>query len=138
MAAHFTQALEEADAVIMLDTHIAVALYEGRTGGLQPATKRALDREAASISPAVLLELELLHEIGRLRIGAQPIARHLDEHLSIRVAGERFAAVSVQPLALAFTRDPFDRLIVAHAALLRAPLVSQDVHLRRYYASTLH
>lgn len=138
MAARLAQAFEEADAVIMLDTHVAVALYEGRTGGLQPATKRALDREAASISPAVLLELELLHEIGRLRIGAQPIARHLDEHLAIRVAGERFADVATQALALAFTRDPFDRLIVAHAALLHAPLVSQDTHLRRYYARTLH
>ena len=122
----------------MLDTHVAVALYEGRTGGLQPATKRALDREAASISPAVLLELELLHEIGRLRIGAQPIARHLDEHLAIRVAGERFADVAVQALVLAFTRDPFDRLIVAHAALLHAPLVSQDALVRRHYAGTLH
>lgn len=137
MATHLAQAFE-AGAVIMLDTHVAVALYEGRTGGLQPATKRALDREAASISPAVLLELELLHEIGRLRIGAQPIARHLDEHLAIRVAGERFADVAVQALALAFTRDPFDRLIVAHAALLHAPLVSQDALVRRHYAGTLH
>jgi len=51
--------------VIMLDTHIAVALSEGRTGGLSAAAKRAIDREAVSISPAVLLELELLHEIGR-------------------------------------------------------------------------
>ena len=41
-------------------------------------------------------------------------------------------------LALAFTRDPFDRLIVAHATLLQAPLVSQDVSLRHHYAKTLH
>jgi len=122
----------------MRDTHIAVALYEGRTGGPQASTKRALDREAAPISLAVLLELELLHEMGRLRIGAQPIARHLGEHLAIRIAGERFADVAAEALALAFTRDPFDRLIVAHATLLRAPLVSQDLSLRHYYPKTLH
>ncbi len=80
----------------------------------------------------------MLHEIGRLRIGAQPIARHLGERLAIRIAGERFADVAAEALALAFTRDPFDRLIVAHATLLQAPLVSQDLSLRRYYAKTLH
>lgn len=121
----------------MLDTHIAVALSEGRTGGLSPAAKRAIDREAVFISPAVLLELELLHEIGRLRVGAAPISRHLAEHLSIRVATDRFADVVAEALALAFTRDPFDRLIVAHAALMKAPLVTLDETLRRRYAKAM-
>ncbi len=119
--------------MIMLDTHIAVALYEGRTAGLSTATKRAIDREPVSISPAVVLELELLHEIGRLRVGAAPIARHLAERLAISVAGERFADVAFEALALGFTRDPFDRLIAAHAALLKAPLVTLDETLHRHY-----
>ena len=122
----------------MLDTHIAVALYEGRTSGLSPATKRAIDRDAVSISPAVVLELELLHEIGRLRVGGGPIARHLAERLAIRMAGERFADVVVEALALGFTRDPFDRLITAHAALLKAPLVTLDDMLHRHYPRAVH
>jgi PIN domain nuclease of toxin-antitoxin system len=137
MAAIGAQA-DEIDTVIMLDTHIAVALYEGRTAGVQASTRRAIDREPATISPAVLLELELLHEIGRLRVGALPIARYLGDQLAIRIAGERFADVATEALSLGFTRDPFDRLIVAHAALLRAPLVTLDASLRRYYAKTLH
>lgn len=122
----------------MLDTHVAVALYEGRTSGLGPAARRAIDRDAASISPAVVLEIELLHEIGRLRVGGAAIARHLGERLAISVAGERFADVAVQALAFGFTRDPFDRLILAHAALLRAPLVTRDESLRRHYREVLH
>ena len=126
-----------ATAMIMLDTHIAVALAEGRSGGLQGATRRALDREPASISPAVLLELELLHEIGRLRAGGEAIATHLRDQLDIRVAGERFADVARMALAFAFTRDPFDRLIVAHAALLKARLVTHDAMLQHHYAGAL-
>jgi len=123
--------------MIMLDTHIAVALYEGRTAGLGAAAKRAIDREAVSISPAVLLELELLHEIGRLRVGAESISRHLGERLAIRIAGERFGDVVVEALSLGFTRDPFDRLIVAHAALAKAALITQDALLRYRYPKAM-
>lgn len=123
--------------MIMLDTHIAVAFYDGRSGGLGNKARHALDRETAAISPAVLLELELLHEIGRLREGASTIAAHLRDQLDIRIAGERFADVARAALALAFTRDPFDRLIVAHAALLKAPLVTHDTLLQRHYPAAI-
>jgi PIN domain nuclease of toxin-antitoxin system len=121
----------------MLDTHIAIALYEGRTGGLGAAAKRAIDRDTVTISPAVLLEIELLHEIGRLRVGATPVSIRLGEDLSIRVATERFADVAMEALGLAFTRDPFDRLIVAHAALNKATLVTQDSVLRYRYPKAI-
>ena len=123
--------------MVMLDTHVAVALYEGRTGGLGLAARRAIDRETITISPAVLLEIELLHEIGRLRVGAMPISARLNEDLSIRVAGERFADVAIEALSLGFTRDPFDRLIVAHAALMKATLVTQDTTLRYRYPKAI-
>ncbi|MGH8183950.1 MAG: type II toxin-antitoxin system VapC family toxin [Rhodanobacteraceae bacterium] len=124
--------------MIMLDTHIAAALYDGRTAGLSARTLRAIDREPVWMSPAVLLELELLNEIGRLRVGGAAIARELDTRLAIRVAGERFADVATEALALAFTRDPFDRLVVAHAALLKAPLVTQDTLLGQHYPNVLN
>ncbi|HEV7491933.1 MAG TPA: PIN domain-containing protein [Rhodanobacteraceae bacterium] len=121
----------------MLDTHVAIALYEGRTGGLGTAAKRAIDRETVTISPAVLLEIELMHEIGRLRVGATPVSLRLVEDLSIRVATERFADVAIQALGFGFTRDPFDRLIVAHAALAKAALVTQDTHIRYHYPKAI-
>jgi PIN domain nuclease of toxin-antitoxin system len=123
--------------MIMLDTHVAIALYEGRTIGLGAAAKRAIDRETVTISPAVLLEIELLHEIGRLRVGATPVSLRLGEDLSIRVATERFADVAIEALGLGFTRDPFDRLIVAHASLAKAALVTQDALLRYRYPKAI-
>lgn len=121
----------------MLDTHVAAAMYEGRGGAFGVSARRALDRDKVLISPAVLLELEFLHEIGRLRSGAAHVADYLARELDIHVAGDRFADVAREALALIFTRDPFDRLIVAHAALLNAPLVTMDAHIRRHYAKTL-
>lgn len=123
--------------MIMLDTHIAVALYDGRTAGLSQQTLHAIDRQPVWVSPAVLLELELLHEIGRVRVGAATIARELESELAIRVAGERFRDVALAALSLGFTRDPFDRLIVAHAALQQAPLVTQDGLIARHYRAVL-
>ncbi|MEO8802122.1 MAG: PIN domain-containing protein [Rudaea sp.] len=122
----------------MLDTHVAVHLFEGRSTGLSAQALRLIDRDSVSISPAVMLELELLHEIRRLRIGAAAIVRYLDEHLAIRVAGERFADVARQALAFAFTRDPFDRLIAAHAAVLKVPLITFDEDLQRHYPRAMN
>lgn len=119
--------------MLMLDTHIAVALYQGKTAGLSRQAMLDIDREPLAISPIVLLELELLHEIGRLRLGAGAIASYLAGELAIAVAGERYAEVVARALPLGFTRDPFDRLIVAHAAFLKAPLLTLDTHLQQHY-----
>ena len=123
--------------MLMLDTHIAVAMYQGNTAGLSRKALAAIDRESLSISPAVLLELELLHEIGRLKHGAVAIARYLADELAIPCASERFVDIAFRALPLAYTRDPFDRLIVAHAELLRAPLITLDQNLRQNYALAL-
>lgn len=121
----------------MLDTHIAVALYQGKTAGLSRQALAIIDTEPLLLSPAVLLELELLHEIGRIRHGATVVATYLAEHLDIPCASERFADVVRHALPLAFTRDPFDRLILAHAALLRRPLITLDGMLREHYPLAL-
>lgn len=120
--------------MIMLDTHIAVALYEGRVSGLSARAKRALNREPATISPAVLLELELLHEIGRLRFGGKLISQYLSSQLGIELAHEKLSEVAEAALALVFTRDPFDRLIVAHALVKKSPLVTLDKRIQANYA----
>lgn len=113
------------------------ALYQGKTAGLSRQALTLIDNEPLLLSPAVLLELELLHEIGRIQHGASMVAGYLAEHLDIPCVSEHFADVVRQSLALGFTRDPFDRLIVAHAALLRRPLITQDGLLQQHYTLAL-
>lgn len=122
----------------MLDTHIAIALFDGRSLGLSTNTKRLLDHEPTLVSPAVVFELEILHEIGRGRTGAGELMDYLAQNLGIRVATEPFADIVAEALRLAFTRDPFDRLIVAHAALLKAPLITFDEDLQRHYSRAMN
>lgn len=86
----------------------------------------------------MLLELELLHEIGRLKLGATAIAGYLADHLSIHCAPERFVDVAARALSLAYASDPFDRLIVAHAELLKVPLITLDANLLLHYPLALH
>ena len=123
--------------MIMLDTHIAVSLFEGNVGRLSTHARRKIENGPTFISPAVVMELEILHEIGRVRPRAQEIAASLLQQIDVRVASESFADIVVESLALAFTRDPFDRLIVAHAALLKAPLVTFDSELHQHYPNAM-
>ena len=123
--------------MLMLDTHIAVAMHQGKTAGLSRKALAAIDRESLSISPAELLELELLHEIGRLKLGAAVIARYLADELAIPCAPERFVDIAFRALPLAYMRDSFDCLIVAHAEMLKAPLITLDQNLRQHYALAL-
>jgi PIN domain nuclease of toxin-antitoxin system len=122
----------------MLDTHVAASLYEGRRNRLSRRARGMLDRDLAVISPAVLLELEFMHEIGRTRSGARIVARYLGEELDIRIAEGSFAHVAEGALDLIFTRDPFDRLIVAHAVVLKAPLITFDAQIQANYSRAMN
>lgn len=127
-----------AQAPMMLDTHVALALYEGHSAGLRARVRRALESGTVSLSPMVLLELELLNEIGRIRPRAQDVAVSLSEQLAIRIAADSFPAVVKEALPLAYTRDPFDRLIVAHAALRKQPPVTFDRVLLEHCKLAMH
>ena len=54
--------------MIYLDTHAAILLAQGDTARFSKPALRALNREDLLLSPAAVLELEFLQEIGRLRI----------------------------------------------------------------------
>lgn len=121
----------------MLDTHIAVALYEGKIAGLSARAKRRLDADELTLSPAVVLELELLHEIQRLRFDAKHLLGALAQDFGVTTAPEKFSAVALHSLSMSFTRDPFDRLITAHAALIKAPLITLDTRILSNYSGAL-
>ena len=110
----------------MVDTHIAVALYKGQISGFSKQAKRLLDSGALSFSPIVRFELELLFEISRIRETGDTVCRYLTSELNVRESPESLREIVPHAMRFAFTRDPFDRLIVAHAELLRVPLITLD------------
>ncbi len=92
---------------------------------LRPIQHR-LDGHPLAISPMVLVEMQLLHELGRFRFSASAAERLLADPLGVTVAAIPFADVARQAQALSWTRDPFDRLIVATALAANAPLLTRD------------
>ena len=88
------------------------------------------------ISPAVTLELQFLYEVGRVNAPAADAVRTLQLALNVRVASDTFDRVVSAALAESWTRDPFDRLIVAHARLLGATLLSRNRRIAAAYPNT--
>jgi PIN domain nuclease of toxin-antitoxin system len=77
-------------------------------------------------SPIAALELGYLHEVGRAR---DPLAVMLDalrRDIGLEVDDASFAEVARAAVGLTWTRDPFDRLIAAHAVVADATLLTAD------------
>jgi PIN domain nuclease of toxin-antitoxin system len=123
--------------MIQLDTHVLVRLYLGQTGELGPSARQAIEEHAVEVSPAAILELELLHEIGRLRPTASKVIAALEDDLGLRVSGLPFRKVMEHALKENWGRDPFDRLIVANAKASGAILVTKDEKIRRNYSDAI-
>jgi PIN domain nuclease of toxin-antitoxin system len=119
--------------VTYLDTHVVIWLYAGDPARLGSSARKALLDEDLRISPMVCLELEFLHEIGRLKPSASRVLEALAADIGLTVCPLPFEIVAKQALKEKWTRDPFDRLIVANARVANAALVSKDATVARHY-----
>lgn len=119
--------------MIYLDTHVLLRLYLGDLEKLSVAARKNIEEEDLYVSPAAVLELELLHEIGRLEPTASKLVSVLEQSLAIRICELPFRTVVQHALKESWGRDPFDRLIVANAKAQDAPLVTKDERIRRNY-----
>ena len=85
------------------------------------------------ISPVAVLELQLLFERGRASTPAQAVVENLSENMGLSVCALPFAQVAQNALGQKWVRDPFDRIIVAHASANDAPLITKDEKIRHHY-----
>lgn len=74
----------------------------------------------------VSLELQYLYEIGRVTRPARDVVQSLADRIDLVIAREPFEGVVRAALDQTWTRDPFDRLIVAGAELARVELLTRD------------
>jgi PIN domain nuclease of toxin-antitoxin system len=119
--------------VIYLDTHVVAWLYAGEFDKLSKVATKGIHNEAPFISPIVILELQYFYDIGRTREPAPRVLETLSRDIGLSVCDLPFAAVVEQALHQNWVRDPFDRLIVAHAAANDAALITKDEKIRRHY-----
>ena len=118
---------------IRLDTHVVVWLYDGRTDQFSERSLQLIDQRLLTISPMVELELEYLHEVGRLTASPSAMVRDLETRIGLERSTETFAAVVAAASELSWTRDAFDRLIVADASAAACELLTKDRMIRQHY-----
>jgi PIN domain nuclease of toxin-antitoxin system len=123
----------ERSEVVYLDTHAIVHLYLGELGKFTTAAKRLMEKLVLVAPPAGVLELEFLHEIGRLKPTANEVIDALAQDIGLRVCNAQFRDVVQAAIHEGWTRDPFDRLIVANAKVRNATLVTKDENIRLNY-----
>ncbi len=112
--------------MIFLDTHVVVWLYAGELERVPAEARCAIEEQDLLISPMVMLELQYLHETGRLRVEAHTIVAALAKTVGLRVCEWGFNQIVLEALSQTWTRDPFDRVIVAHAASRDMTLLTKD------------
>ena len=122
---------------VYLDTHVVVWVYQSDIDELSPMAARMLDSHDLMVSPTVLLELELLHEIGRIKISAEKLITELGNQIDLQICPLSYQKVVEQAVNEKWTRDPFDRLIVANAKAAGAPLLTRDERIRKHYRRAL-
>jgi PIN domain nuclease of toxin-antitoxin system len=121
--------------IYYLDTHVLVRLCQGEVSKLGREARKAIDRNDVVASAAAVLELEMLHEIGRLKVTASKALSMLATDIGLRVCDMPFRTIVDH--AETWTRDPFDRLIVANAKAAGAPLVTKDERILGHYSRAL-
>lgn len=123
---------------LYLDTHVLVWLYQDGAERLTDQGKNAIESaDQLLISPMVELELSYLNEIGRINCSAATLLDSLRRDIGLETCRQPFAAVVGAALPLVWTRDPFDRLIVAQAARLDSPLLTADQNIRNHYPAAI-
>jgi PIN domain nuclease of toxin-antitoxin system len=123
--------------LIYIDTHIAVWLCAGVVGKLSDKAKDLLNGHEIRISPIVRLELQYLYEIKRVTLPANDIVADLSHSIGLKVCDKDFNAVLHRAIALTWIRDPFDRIIVAHALLNEDYLVTRDQTMLGNYTKSI-
>ncbi len=120
--------------MIYLDTHVVVWLYSGLTDRLSDLAKSLINDHELYVSPMVRLELQYLYEIERITVQSDIILTDLSNRIGLMVCGKDFNLIISQALGISWTRDPFDRLILASALLNGDLLLTKDINILSNYS----
>ena len=129
-----------AAASLVVDTHALIwhLLEPRRLGRAARRVLAATDagRGICHVPAITLVEVWLLHERGRLRIGPAQLLDVLAGHPSYSVLPLDVAQV-IEFGALPGIRDPMDRMIVAAARVTSSRLVTSDTMLAQHVTETV-
>jgi PIN domain nuclease of toxin-antitoxin system len=106
--------------VILLDTNAVLWIDRGH-----PRANVLRRSSALYVSPATILELQFLIEAGKIQLRSGSVESFVDDDRWI-VDDPPAIDWFQRSCDLSWARDPFDRLIVAHALLRRWRIATAD------------
>jgi PIN domain nuclease of toxin-antitoxin system len=116
---------------VLLDTHFLIWLV---LGSKRLAEFPWLERHRPwGVSPVSFLEIQLLAEIGRLSVRSPEFMRTVMDDPRFTTDDVPLATVIRHALRLDWTRDPFDRMLVAHSLARRVPFCTVDRRIRTHH-----
>ena len=119
--------------IIFVDTHVVVWLYIGNTELFSKMALEKIRKNELYISPVVKLELRYLYEIGRINEKPEKILKSLNREIGLKVSENSFGDIINEAIKLSWTRDPFDRIITAHASINGVRLITKDASILSNY-----
>lgn len=121
-------ALELADRAVSfhIDTHVALWMAAGDARRRLKPIEAMLRKGPLYLSPLAILELQFLFELGRLGTRVEEVVGVLFEDHGVEEAPGDLREIGRQAQGLTWTRDPFDRLIVAHALAHGSVILTAD------------
>ncbi len=122
--------------MIYLDTHVVVWLYAGQVEKFSKQVKDLMNEYEIYISAIVRLALHYLYEIQRVTDDSNAIVSDLSNRIGLKVCDKNFNDIMSQAVTFSWTHDPFDRIIVANAALNDNILISKDQNILEHYLHT--
>jgi len=123
--------------MLFLDTHAVAWLYAKREELFTATALELVEKQDLHISPMVQLELEYLYETNRISARAPDIIDYLASSIQLQIDTQSFSQIIGQAMRLKWTRDPFDRIITAHAELSDAMLLTKDRKIHSYYINAV-
>lgn len=122
----------------LIDTHVAAWVYKEDFNRFSRKVLRRIDESLLFLSPVSLWEFDNMYAIQRLNKPALDVAENLSEQRDIYLEeSTSYRAIVERGLDIGWTRDPFDRLIVAHAMVAGLPLITADQKILEHYEDAL-
>lgn len=119
--------------MMYIDTHVAIWLTEKKLTKFPKKVRHLLEVETVIIPAMVELELHVLSEIGKTKSLPGDILASLEKMFGAQESLHSTHEVCRMAQSLSWTRDIFDRLIVAESMCAGAPLITKDSTIQQHY-----
>lgn len=123
--------------IIAIDTCVAVFLYERRANRLSPAAHKLLAEKTIFVPSFVELELTFIVQKGRANHTQGEVLNFIRKDFATTHLESRVSDVCKSAEALSWTREPFDRFIVAEVMTHKLPLITSDRNIQEHYKKAI-